>query len=106
MNEADAARGLEEQCCRMDEQLLRVLHDADAELRSAAHWWLQLRERGSDSRMLRDFASWLARSAEHRRAFARIEVLGQTIQNALSARPVTTAASELRASRAGSGGGK
>lgn len=71
-----------------------ILSDVDDQFRFAAHWTRILRRRGGKSRTLRDFAAWLAQRADHRRVFARCEVLWRTVEIAVSKR-VSTPASEV-----------
>lgn len=67
----------------MDEELIRYSQAKDVEFRSAVCWWIRLHNGGSDPDALRNLATWLAESAKHRRAFARVEALWQTVQLAL-----------------------
>lgn len=76
----------------MDEEFARLVHDTDAEFRAAAYWWMRLRECGSDRRTLLGFEHWVTASAAHRRAFARVEALWETMRRASPERPAATVA--------------
>jgi ferric-dicitrate binding protein FerR (iron transport regulator) len=72
----------------MDENIVRFPHEVtDEEYRTAAYWWIRLKECESDSPMLREFANWLADSANNQRAFAQVEAVWERIQRALSEHP-------------------
>lgn len=57
-------------------------HDDD--YRTAASWWIRLKEHGSDPSTLREFASWLAESASNRQAYAHVETLSLRVDLAIS----------------------
>lgn len=82
----------------MDTDVGRLTCDMDAEFRSAVDWWFRLRECSSDHRTLRDFSTWLAECTAHRKAFAQLEVLWQTVQRALPEPPAINPAPEPSAS--------
>jgi ferric-dicitrate binding protein FerR (iron transport regulator) len=84
----------------MDKKSVRFSHEMEDDgYRAAVHWWIQLRECGSNSPTLREFASWFAESASNRRAFAQVEALWLTVQLALSEHPSAILRSEANALR-------
>lgn len=67
----------------MDESIAGNAGNEEAEFRGAVDWWIRLEGSPPDPRTLRDFANWLSEHATHRKAFARVETVWQTVQTSL-----------------------